>query len=120
MTKRKAPRKVAVEAEARPPSGEVAAELAKLRHSIDLLEQGLSQMLETAATHTEMLHKLLVAATADTKPEQDLAILLTAVVARLADNNVALRALGKAMADMPQTVGQAVASEMAQALAAVR
>jgi hypothetical protein len=102
------------------PPGEVAAELARLSRSVELLEQGLSQMLDTMATHTELLSKLLIAATADTKPEQDLAVVLKGVGARLAENQVALRGVERAMVELPGHVGQAVATEMANALAAVR
>ncbi len=42
---------------------DVATELADLRTAVDRLTQGLTLMLETQATHTEMLRAVLQAAT---------------------------------------------------------
>ncbi len=104
----------------KPADGNVAAEIAKLRHTVELLEQGLTQLLEATSTHTEMLRSLMAAATAPTEPEQNLAVLLNAVVARLADQTVLLRSIGETMVRLPDDVGAAVGAQMASALAAVK
>jgi hypothetical protein len=106
-----------------PPGGQtddVATEIAKLRHSIDALEQGLTQLLEATSTHTEMLRALLAAATAPTEPEQNLEFLLKAVVSRLAEQSAMLRSVGQTMTRLPEDVGAAVGAQMASALAAVK
>ena len=100
--------------------GDVAAEIAKLRHSIDMLEQGLTQLLEATSTHTEMLRALLAAATAPTDPEQNLEFLLKAVVSRVAEQSAVLRSIGDTMTRLPEDVGAAVGAQMASALAAVK
>jgi hypothetical protein len=100
--------------------GDVAAEIAKLRHTVELLEQGLTQLLEATNTHTELLSKLMAAATAPTEPEQNLGVLLNAVVARLADQTVLLRTIGDTMIRLPDDVGAAVGAQMASVLAAVQ
>jgi hypothetical protein len=101
-------------------TGDAAAEIAKLRHSIDALEQGLTQLLEATSTHTEMLRALLAAATAPTDPEQNLEFLLKAVVGRLAEQSAVLRSVGQTMTRLPDDVGAAVGAQMASALAAVQ
>jgi hypothetical protein len=101
-------------------NSDVAAEIAKLRHTVELLEQGLTQLLEATSTHTEMLRALMAAATAPTEPEQNLAVLLNAVVARLSDQTVLLRSIGETMVRLPDDVGAAVGAQMASALAAVK
>jgi hypothetical protein len=100
--------------------GDVASEIAKLRHTVELLEQGLGQLLEATATHTEMLSKLMAAATAPTKPEQELGVLLNAVVGRLAEQSVLLRSIGETMTRLPDDVGAAVGARMASVLATVQ
>jgi hypothetical protein len=121
MTKGKSA--VANQPEARPAfaaSGDVAAEIAKLRHTVELLEQGLTQLLEATSTHTEMLRALMAAATAPTEPEQSLEVLLNGVVGRLADQSVLLRTIGETMTRLPDDVGAAVGAHMASALAAAQ
>ena len=46
-------------------SDQVAAELARLRDTVETLTQGLRMMVETQATHTEMLRAIMEAATVD-------------------------------------------------------
>ena len=99
---------------------DVAAELAGLRQSVDQLTQGLTQLADTAGTHTAMLEHVLAAITAPTEPENDVAILLRAIVARLADQNVLLRTLDKTMTHLPEAVGAAMSDQLAAALAAVK
>ena len=63
-------------------AGDVAAELAGLRHSMDQLTQGLAQMLDTQVTHTQMLIAVLGATTAETEPEEKLIDALGAILAQ--------------------------------------
>jgi glycerol-3-phosphate responsive antiterminator len=63
-------------------SDEVAAELARLRDTVETLTQGLRMMVETQATHTEMLRVILEAATEEAG-ESPLPGLLTQIVERL-------------------------------------
>ncbi len=98
---------------------DVAAEIARLRRAVELLEQGLTQLLEATATHTEMLRALMAAATAPTQPEQ-LGVLLNAVVSRLGEQTVLLRTIGETMTRLPDDVGAAVGAQMASALTAVQ
>ncbi|HWX51531.1 MAG TPA: hypothetical protein VNZ61_26090 [Roseomonas sp.] len=60
----------------------VAAELARLRDTVETLTQGLRMMVETQATHTEMLQAILEAATEEAG-ESPLPGLLTQIVERL-------------------------------------
>jgi predicted transcriptional regulator len=69
-------------------SDEVAAELARLRDTVETLTQGLRMMVETQATHTEMLRAILEAATEEAG-ESPLPGLLTQIVDRL-DEQTAL------------------------------
>jgi hypothetical protein len=101
-------------------NGAVVAELAALRRSVDRLEQGLTQLAEATATHTEMLRALLAATTASTEPELDLARTLSQVVARLGEQSSLLRAIGASMASLPEDVGGAVGRQVASALADIR
>ena len=63
-------------------SDPVAAELARLRDSIETLTQGLRMMVETQATQSEMLRAILEAATEEAG-ESPLPGLLTQIVERL-------------------------------------
>jgi hypothetical protein len=101
-------------------NGAVASELAALRPSVDRLEQGLTQLAETTATHMEMLRALLAAATVSTEPELDLAGVLSRLVARLDRQSGLLRAIGASMASLPEDVGGAVGRQVASALADLR
>ena len=101
-------------------SGDLAAELAGLRQSVDQLTQGLTQLADTAATHTAMLQHVLAAITAPTEPENDVALLLRAIVARLADQSMLLRTLDKTMTQLPEAVGSAMSDQLAAALDTVK
>ena len=63
-------------------SDQVAAELARLRDTVETLTGGLRMMVETQATHTEMLRAILEAATEEAG-ESPLPALLTQIVERL-------------------------------------
>ncbi|WP_424138459.1 hypothetical protein [Roseomonas chloroacetimidivorans] len=63
-------------------SDAITAELARLRDTVETLTQGLRMMVETQATHTEMLQAILEAATEEAG-ESPLPGLLTQIVERL-------------------------------------
>ena len=63
-------------------SDQIAAELARLRESVETLTQGLRMMVETQGTHTEMLRAIMEAATEEAG-ESPLPGLLTQIVERL-------------------------------------
>lgn len=63
-------------------SDQIIAELARLRDTVETLTQGLRMMVETQATHTEMLQAILEAATEEAG-ESPLPGLLTQIVERL-------------------------------------
>jgi hypothetical protein len=70
-------------------SDEVAAELARLRDSVETLTQGLRMMVETQATQSEMLRVILEAATEEAG-ESPLPGLLTQIVDRLDEQTTLL------------------------------
>ena len=96
------------------------AELDRLRRAVDQLSQGLGAMVEAQATHTEILNRLLQAATAPTDPEHALARLLEQLVAQLDRQGGQLWEIGAGLARLPAEVGTAVAREVSGALAQVR
>jgi hypothetical protein len=63
-------------------SDTITAELTRLRDTVETLTQGLRMMVETQATHTEMLRAILEAATEEAG-ESPLPGLLTQIVERL-------------------------------------
>lgn len=63
-------------------SDAIVAELARLREGVETLTQGLRMMVETQATHTEMLRTILEAATEEAG-ESPLPALLGQIVERL-------------------------------------
>ena len=63
-------------------SDAINAELTRLRDTVETLTQGLRMMVETQATHTEMLQAILEAATEEAG-ESPLPGLLTQIVERL-------------------------------------
>lgn len=63
-------------------SDAITAELARLRDTVETLTQRLRMMVETQATHTEMLQAILEAATEEAG-ESPLPGLLTQIVERL-------------------------------------
>jgi hypothetical protein len=60
----------------------VTAELARLQETVETLTQGLRMMVETQATHSEMLQAILEAATEEAG-ESPLPGLLTQIVEKL-------------------------------------
>ena len=50
-------------------SDAIAAELARLRDTVETLTQGLRMMVETQGTHTEMLQAIMEAATASVRTD---------------------------------------------------
>ena len=125
VSKKRQPRRKAAKAMAKAEAlstagADALAELSTLQRLVGQLVQGLTAMQDTQATHTEMLARLLAAATAPTEPEGNVTVLLQAVVSRLTEQGALLRSLDKTMAKLPEDVGTAVGSQMANALAAVR
>ncbi len=98
----------------------VMGQMASLQHSMAQLQQGVVQLVETTATHTELLRAVLAATTAETGPEETLADLLEQIVGRLGDQASLLRGIGVSMARLPADVGAEVGERMASALADVR
>jgi ABC-type transporter Mla subunit MlaD len=95
----------------------VAREVAELRQSVDRLTQGLQLMLETQATHSEMLGKLLVAATQPTPQETELGAVLARIAALLGDQTRQLEAVRTILKALPADVGTAVAASVRDGLA---
>ena len=100
--------------------GDVAAELAGLRRSVDQLAQALEQMLDTQATQTEMLGTILEATTVPTEPETKLADLLATIVAKLDDQTEQFVLQGRFLVRLPEDIGTVIAEQLASALAGVR
>src|SRR5260370_21902288 len=65
-------------------SDPIAAELSRLRDTVETLTQGLRMMVETQGTHTEMLRAILEAATEEAG-ESPLPGVLMPIVERLDD-----------------------------------
>ena len=99
---------------------EALTELDRLRRSVDQLVHGLQAMVETQATHTEMIRRLLVAATAPSDPEHHVARQLEQVVGLLVSQGVQMRTIGTTLKTLPADVGSAVAREFTTTLASVR
>jgi len=91
------------------------ATLAALQAEVAGLRQGLGLMLETQATHTEMLRQLLMAATPG-EPETALADSLAQIAAILTRQSGALEAVKAILARLPQDVGQTVAQGVREVL----
>lgn len=75
------------------------AEFAALRLSTERLVNGLRQMCETQATHTDMLQSILVAATAPVEGDSDLADTLAKIVAAIEGQTLILAAIRKALVE---------------------
>ena len=98
----------------------MTGQMAALQHSMAQMQQGMVQLIETAATHTELLRAVLAATTAETQPEESLANLLEQIVGHLGEQAGLLRGIGASMARLPADVGTQVGERMASALADVR
>lgn len=81
-------------------SDTVAAELARLNTTVETLTQGLRMMVETQATHGEMLQAILEAATEDVG-DSPLPGLLEQIVARLDEQTELLHRIEAAASSMP-------------------
>ncbi len=80
------------------------------------MRQGLGLMLETQATHTEMLRQLLMAAAAPGEPETALADSLAQIAGILTRQSGVLEAVKAILTRLPQDVGQTVAQGVREAL----
>jgi hypothetical protein len=88
---------------------EIATELASLREALERLEQGLGLMLETQATHSEMLREILQAAAVPGEPEQALTDMLSGLIETMNGQHAELAAIGAVMRRLPEDIGSAVA-----------
>ena len=86
-------------------SDQVAAELARLRDTVETLTQGLRMMVETQGTHTEMLQAILEAATEEAG-ESPLPGLLTQIVERLDEQTGILHRIEAAAGGGPVEDGE--------------
>ena len=73
--------------------GEMAADIAALREDFTHLVAGLTQMMETQAVQTELLHALLKAATADDDSEGSLGEALGRIADALAEQSHLLQTI---------------------------
>jgi hypothetical protein len=81
-------------------SDAITAELARLRDTVETLTQGLRMMVETQATHTEMLQAIMEAATEEAG-ESPLPGLLTQIVQRLDEQTEVLHRIEAAAGGRP-------------------
>ena len=91
-------------------SDAIAAELARLRDTVETLTQGLRMMVETQGTHTEMLQAIMEAATEEAG-ESPLPGLLTQIVQRLYEQTEVLHRIeaaagGRSVDDNGTPAGQ--------------
>jgi hypothetical protein len=100
-------------------ASDTASELAELRTAVDRLTQGLQLMLETQGTQTEMLLKVLQAATQPASAERTLEETLAQIAAILRDHGGKLDALLSVMKSLPADVGTAVAASVRDGLARI-
>lgn len=98
---------------------EATAALAALTAEVAGLRQSLALMLETQATHSEMLRQLLEAAAAPTEPETRLADVLARIAATLRDQGRQIEAVEAILRQLPADVGQAVGRGVRDALSEV-
>ena len=94
----------------------VTAELAQLRQSVEQLTSGLQAMLETQATQTEMIRRLLEAATAPAESEVNVAALLQRISGQLELQQGKLDSVFHAFSTLPRQFGEAVAQQVTQAM----
>ena len=95
---------------------EATAALAALTAEVAGLRQSLALMLETQATHSEMLRRLLEAAAAPAEPENRLADALAQIAATLRDQGRQIEAVEAILRQLPVDVGQAVGRGVRDAL----
>ena len=90
-----------------------------LRLAVDRLTQGLTLMLETQATHTEMLLQVLIAASDPTSEESPVAEALTKLAATIAAQTLLLHEVNRSLERLPEEVGREVAGGLRAALSEV-
>ncbi len=100
-------------------ASDTASELAALRTAVDRLTQGLQLMVETQGTQTEMLLKLMQAATQPAPAERPLEEALARIAAILRDHGSKMDALLSLMKSLPADVGTAVAASVRDGLARI-
>ncbi len=93
--------------------------IAALRLAVDRLTQGLTLMLETQETHTEMLLQLLKAASGPTPEESPVAEALTKLAATIGAQTLLLHEVNRALERLPEEVGREVAGGLRAALGEV-
>jgi len=97
-------------------AAETASALAALTAEVAGLRQGLALMLETQATHTEMLRALLEAAATPGEPETALADTLAQIAGLLSRQSSGLEAIQSILLRLPEDVGRTVAAGVREAL----
>jgi hypothetical protein len=97
---------------------DVMEEVAALRRAVERLEQGLRLMLETQATHTELLGKLMEAAAKPGAPEDALSDALAQIATALRQQTDSMGAIQASFAALPDQVADAVAEGVRDALKA--
>jgi len=95
---------------------EAAVVLAALTAEVAGLRQSLALMLETQATHSEMLRQLLIASGAPAEPETALAESLAKIAGMLSRHTGSLEAIQTVLLRLPHDVGQTVAEGVREAL----
>ncbi|WP_198368084.1 hypothetical protein [Roseomonas sp. KE0001] len=78
----------------------LSTELRHLHETVEVLTQGLRMMAETQATHTEMLERILEAATEEPE-DSPLPDLLQQIVTRLDEQTAVLQRIEAAATGMP-------------------
>lgn len=96
--------------------GETATALTALQAEVAALRQSLALMLETQATHTEMLRQLMEAAATPGEPETALSDALAKIAVLLTRQAGGLEAVQAVLMRLPQDVGQSVAAGVREAL----
>jgi len=87
---------------------QLAAAVGGLQTDVRALSQGLTLMVETQGTHTEMLQKLLEAATQAPSEENSLQDLLARIAAVLEAQTAALRDVNTTLERLPGEMEDAV------------
>lgn len=87
---------------------EIRSEVAALRTSVDALAQGLELMVETQETHTELLQKILAAATEPSPSDSPLHDLLAKLIAGIDGQTEALHRIETRLAHVGSDVETAV------------
>lgn len=88
--------------------GELRSEVAALRMSIDALTQGLQLMVETQETHTELLQRILNAATEPSPSDSPLHDLLARLITGIDGQTEALHRIETRLAHVGSDVETAV------------